>query len=360
MTGTHHSQGLTHKRVIIVGAGQAGLAMGYSLLSNGLKPQEDFVLIDSAHSGERTWKNRWHSLALFTTARYSALPGIPFPGEPHRYPRADEVSAYLAGYADQLGIRPIWGTRALSVASSTGSQSLTLRTSDGDFETRNVVAATGPFGVPKFPHFAGRTRVPGHNLHSSEYTHPKQIPPGRVLIIGSGNTGRQLAAELSYSHEVTLACGSPQPELPQRLLGRDVFAWLKHSGLLAAPVPAFVRARLRRREFIVGTPLSKLRDLGVHTVGRATASEEGVFYVENALPVTPTSVIWATGFDSGFAWLPPEIRRDRGVVQQRRGTTSMAGLFVLGMPWMRSRGSALLTGVGADASHIARLIKDRP
>lgn len=360
MTGTHYPRGLTHKRVIVVGAGQAGLAMGYSLLRNGLKPQKDFVIIDSAQRDERSWKNRWHSLTLFTSARYSALPGLPFPGDPDRYPRADEVATYLADYADQLGIRPIWGTRALAVAASTARPSLTLRTSDGDFETRNVVAATGPFGVPKFPPFAGRTRVPGHNLHSSEYTHPKQVPPGAVLIVGSGNSGRQLAAELSHSHEVTLACGSSQPELPQRFLGRDIFAWLKYSGLAAAPLPAFMRTSLSRREVVIGTSLGQLRDLGVHTVGRVTSGEEGVFYVEDALPVTPTSVIWATGFDSGFAWLPPEVRDDRGGVEQRRGATSVAGLFTLGMPWMRSRGSALLTGVGSDASHIAKLIRDRP
>lgn len=359
MTGTVIPHELAHKRVIVVGAGQAGLAMGYSLMRGGLKPQKDFVLIDSAPRDERSWNRRWHSLTLFTSARYSGLPGIPFPGDPERYPRADEVAAYLADYTDQLGIRPVWSTRALAVAASTGGQSLTLRTSDGDIETRNVVAATGAFGVPKFPQFAGRTRVPGLNLHSSEYTHPNQLPPGHVLIVGSGNTGRQLAAELSHSHEVTLACGSAQPELPQRLLGRDIFAWLKHCGLLGVPLPAFVRARLGRREVVIGTSLSKLRDLGVHTVGRVTAGEEGVFYVEDALPVTPISVIWATGFDSGFAWLPPEVRDHRGVVEQRRGVTSLAGLFALGMPWMRSRASALLTGVGSDASHIAKLIKGR-
>jgi len=360
MTQTSRSRGMTHKRVIVVGAGQAGLAMGYSLLRNGLRPQEDFVLIDSAHRDERSWRSRWRSLTLFTSARYSALPGIPFPGDPDRYPRADEVDTYLGGYADQLGIRPIWGTRALSVAVSTGSRSLTLRTSDGDFETRNVVAATGPFSTPQFPPFAERTRVPGHNLHSSEYTHPEQVPPGSVLIVGSGNTGRQLAAELCRSHDVTLACGSSQPELPQRLMGRDIFAWLKHSGLLAAPVPAFARADVSNRELVIGTSLKQLHDLGVHTVGRVIGAEEGVFQIEHGPSVSPVSVIWATGFDPGAAWLPSEIRGKRGVVEQRRGTTSIAGLFVLGMPWMRSRGSALLTGVGADASHLARIIKDRP
>ncbi|MDP3207637.1 MAG: NAD(P)-binding domain-containing protein [Rhodoglobus sp.] len=346
--------------MIIVGAGQAGLAMGHSLLQKGFRPQEDFVLIDAATQDDLAWTRRWHSLTLFTSAHYSALPGMAFPGDANRYPRADEVAEYLRDYADQMGLRPAWGTRALAVTPTAGSRSLTLRTSDGDFETRNVVAATGPFSLPCLPSFAGGTVVPGINIHSSQYTHPKQIPQGTVLIVGAGNTGRQLARELSFSHDVTLASGSTQPELPQRLFGRDVFAWLSRTGLLSFPVPAPVRGSLVRGEVVIGNPLPELRTLGVRTVGRVTNSSEGVFYTADSLPVTPDSVIWATGFEPGFDWLPGDIRNSDGHVVHRRGATRMAGLFVLGMPWMRSRGSALITGVGNDASHIARLIRDRP
>ena len=357
---TRNPPSLSHKRVIIVGAGQAGLAMGYSLMQKGLRPQEDFVLIDAAARDHVAWTSRWHSLTLFTSAQYSALSGMAFPGDPNRYPRADEVAEYLRDYADQMGLRPVWGVRALAVTPSAGSRSLTLRTSDGDFDTRNVVAATGPFSVPRLPPWAGGTVVPGINIHSSQYTHPKQIPPGTVLIVGAGNTGRQLARELSFSHDVTLASGSTQPPLPQRLFGRDVFAWLTRTGLLSFPVPPPVRGSLARREVVIGNPLPELRTLGVSAVGRVTSSSEGVFHIEDSSPVTPDSVIWATGFEPGFDWLPGDTRTSDGHVIQRRGATRMAGLFVLGLPWMRSRGSALITGVSSDASHIARLIRDRP
>ncbi len=357
---THDASSLTHKRVIIVGAGQAGLAMGYALLRRGLEPQKDFVLIDSSQRDARTWKSRWHSLTLFTSARYSSLPGVQFPGDPQRYPRADEVATYLEDYADQLGFRPIWGTRALGVSSTPGSQSLTLHTSDGDFETRNVVAATGAFGLPRLPAFAKGTAVPGLNIHSSEYTHPNQVPPGKVLIVGAGNTGRQLARELSHSHDVTLACGSPVRELPQRFLGLDLFAWLTRSGLLSLPLPARLRSALAPREVAIGNSLEDLRGLGIRTVGRVTGSDGGRFQMNGGSAVVPDSVIWATGFESGFGWLPNDVRGPDTRVHQRRGATTISGLYVIGMPWMRSRGSALIAGVGSDASHIAKLIEDRP
>ena len=193
------------KRVIVVGAGQAGLAMGHALARTGLKPQVDFMIVDASAAGDRAWIRRWHSLRLFTPARHSSLPGIPFPGPRSHYPRTDEVADYLDNYAAQLGLLPMWNTRVHGVQVDPHGHRLTLITNVGEVEARNVVAATGPFAEPRFPEFAGRVRVPGRNLHSDDYTHPKQLPDGSVLIVGAGNTGRQIARELSSSHQVTLA-----------------------------------------------------------------------------------------------------------------------------------------------------------
>lgn len=193
------------KRVIVVGAGQAGLAMGHALARTGLKPQADFMIVDASAAGDRAWIRRWHSLRLFTPARHSSLPGIPFPGPRSHYPRTDEVADYLENYAAQLGLLPMWNTRVHGVQVDPHGHRLTLITNVGEVEARNVVAATGPFAEPRFPEFAGRVRVPGRNLHSDDYTHPKQLPDGSVLIVGAGNTGRQIARELSSSHQVTLA-----------------------------------------------------------------------------------------------------------------------------------------------------------
>ncbi len=349
-----------HKRAIIVGAGQAGLAMGYALLRCGLEPQKDFVIIDAAAPDSRSWKSRWESMTLLTPARYCSLPGIPFPGDPARRPRADEVAHYLEDYAAQLGLRPVWGTRAHAAEPMEDNHRLKIRTSDGDFETRNVIAATGAYAIPRAPASLGCRTVAGVNIHSSRYTHPKQIPPGRVLIVGSGNTGRQLARELSRTHEVTLATGTPRTALPRQFLGVDVFEWLTRTGVLALPAPGPARRRLTNREPVIGDTLQELTQLGVEVTGRLSGFTDDTFYVRNGTPVRPDSVIWATGYKPGFEWLPRSVQGSNGEVIQKRGETSIPGLYVLGVPQMRTRRSALISGVGSDALRIARLIRNRP
>ena len=348
------------KRVIVVGAGQAGLAMGRALARTGLKPQVDFMIVDASVEGARAWNRRWHSLRLFTPARHSSLPGLPFPGSASRYPRTDEVAGYLDDYANQLGLAPMWGTRVHGVQRNPHGHGLTLTTNVGEIATRNVVAATGPFAEPRFPRFAGQVSVPGQNLHSDSYTHPKQLPDGSVLIVGAGNTGRQLARELAASHDVTLAVGSRQRELPQRFLGADIFSWLKATGVLRIPAPSAIGRRLARREVVIGQSLDELRALGVKMVPRLVDATGSTFHFEDGRSLAAQSVLWATGYEPGFNWLPDQVRSPSGGIVQTRGETSVPGLYVLGLPWMHTRSSALLTGVGHDATRIARLIGRRP
>lgn len=353
-------EGLQRQQVIVVGAGQAGLAMGYALARTGLKPQVDFTILDADVSGERAWNRRWHSLRLFTPARHSSLPGIPFPGSGSRYPRTDEVAGYLDDYANRLGLVPTWGIRVHGVRLDPHAPGLTLVTNMGEVATGNVVAATGPFAEPRFPDFASRLRVPGQNLHSDSYTHPKQLPDGSVLIVGAGNTGRQLARELSGSHEVTLAVGDSQRELPQRFLGVDIFSWMTTSGILRIPAHSSIGRRLARREVVIGQSLQELRTLGVRVVPRLVDAAGSTFHVEDGSRLTVQSVLWATGYRPGFGWLPDQVRSPDGGIAQTRGKTSVPGLYVLGLPWMHTRSSALLTGVGRDAARIAQMIARRP
>lgn len=353
-------EALRLKRVIIVGAGQAGLAMGHALARSGLKPQVDFTIIDADPTADRSWNRRSHSLRLFTPARHSSLPGVPFPGSPARYPRTDEVADYLENYANQFGLTPKWGIRAHAVQADPHGHGLTLFTNLGEVTTRNVVAATGPFAEPKLPGFAARVRVDGEDLHSHSYMHPKQLPEGSVLIIGAGNTGRQLARELASSHEVTLAGGIPQPELPQRLLGIDIFSWMSATGVLRIPARSALGRRLSRREVVIGESLEALRSIGVRLKPRVVEATGSTFYHEDGDTTVAHSVLWATGYRPGFGWLPEETRDGDGAVAQHRGETSILGLYVLGLPWMHTRSSALLGGVGRDAARIARMIGRRP
>ncbi|WP_324653719.1 NAD(P)/FAD-dependent oxidoreductase [Georgenia sp. H159] len=351
---------LQSQRVIVVGAGQAGLAMGHALIRTGLRPQVDFTILDADVMGERAWDRRWHSLRLFTPAKHASLPGMPFPGSGARYPRTDEVADYLEDYANQLGLAPRWGTRVHGLRLDPHRHELTLVTNIGEIATRNVVAATGPFTEPRFPEFASRVRVSGQNLHSDSYTHPKQLPDGSVLIIGAGNTGRQLARELAGSHEVTLAVGVPQRELPQRFLGVDIFSWMTATGILRVPARSPVGLRLSHREVVIGQSLHELRALGVRIVPRLLDAAGSTFHSQDGTSLTAQSVLWATGYRPGFGWLPGQVRDSNGVVVQTRGTTCVPGLYVLGLPWMHTRSSALLTGVGRDAARIARTIGRQP
>lgn len=347
-------------RVVIVGAGQAGLAMGYALAHNGLEPQRDFVIIDAAQPGHLAWDRRWDSLRLFTTARSSALPGVRFPGEQNRYPTASEVSSYLDGYAQQLGLRPRWGVSALEVSEADHGHGLRLVTSDGAVETRNVVAATGPFSHPRYPELAHEVVVAGVNIHSDDYRRPDQVPAGTVMIVGAGNTGMQLAHELSDTHEVILAAGAERRALPQSVLGIDTLDLLRAAGAMSVPVTTSLGRRLSRSEPVVGQSIAELEARGVRVVERLAAARGNRFATGTGRSFDVDSVIWATGYDPGASWLPPAVRGPGGAVLQRRGVTSIAGLYTLGLPWMHTRGSALLGGVGRDAAYLARLIAKRP
>lgn len=349
-------------RTVIVGAGQAGLAMAYALMQHGQKPQEDFRLIDADEPGALAWKRRWHSLTLFTPAWYSSLRGLQLPGDPDRHPRADEIADYLDDYRDAMGIAPSWRVRARSVTPDEHGHGLVLATNAGEIWTRNVVAATGPFSQPRRPDFAASVSVPGVVLHSDDYTHPNQLPRGSVLIVGAGNTGIQIARELSDSHEVSISAGSPQRRLPQSLLGVDVFRWLKLSGLLNVQTTSWLGRRMSAHDTIIGAGLGELGDHSVRILPRAVDWRNGAIHFEDTTQMRPDSILWATGYRPGFDWLPTEVRTAdtaSGIIQ-RAGATPVRGLYALGAPWLRSRGSALIGGVSADAARIARKIASAP
>ncbi|MBS1674675.1 MAG: NAD(P)-binding domain-containing protein, partial [Actinobacteria bacterium] len=188
-------------RVIIVGAGQSGLAVASALCVAGLVPQKDFTVIDANAGAQRSWGSRWHSMELLSPARDSVITDRPLAGDPMRHPRADELAAYLDAIEASLGVTTMWGISATSVQHE--DTSLVLGTTDGQFRAENVVCATGAAHVPWVPRWASVLAVPGAALHSADYSFPLQIPAGEVLIIGDGHSGMQLAQELLHSHTVT-------------------------------------------------------------------------------------------------------------------------------------------------------------
>jgi putative flavoprotein involved in K+ transport len=250
--------------VVVIGAGQAGLALGYHLARQGRR----FVILDRGEAIGSAWRSRWDSLTLFTSRRYDALPGLPFPGDPDGYPTRDEVISYLDRYG---------ATFELPIELKSAARSLTRRDAgfvvelgDRRVEADQVVVATGPFQEPFVPPIAEGLTPEVVHFHSTAYRSPTAIPEGRVLVVGGGNTGYQIAEELAGSHEVHLSIGSRQTPLPQRILGRDLFWYLDKTGLIRKTTASRIGRRLQQKEdTLIGSSPRGLRRLGVELHGRA-------------------------------------------------------------------------------------------
>jgi putative flavoprotein involved in K+ transport len=193
-------------------------------------------------------------------------------------------------------------------------------------------------------------------MHSTGYRNPLDLPLGRVLVAGGGNTGYQLADELAGSREVHLAVGARQMPLPQRLLGRDAFWWLTKTGLINKSIETKIGQRASVNETLLGSSPRKAKRRGVCLHGRATSAAGRIVTFEDGGALEVDAVIWATGFRSDYGWIGLAITNADGSVRHTRGVTDVPGLYMLGMQWQWTRGSALLGFVKDDAAFIAERI----
>lgn len=337
--------------VIVIGGGQAGLAMGYHLSTSGI----DYVILDAAPRVGGAWRSRWDSLTLFTPARYSALPGMAFPGEPERYPGKDEVAAYLEAYAARFRLPVRTGERVCTLRP--GCEGWVAETPVERYEAPQVVVATGPFHRPVVPALGSDLPAEVVQLHSASYRNPAQLPPGDVLVVGAGNSGVQIAEELSRTHRVHLAAGAQMPRFPQRVLGRSIFWWLEKAGLMDVSIESLPGRRMSRIDPLIGkSPRMLRRSHGVRLTGRVVGVHGDVVLTEDGQQLRPASVVWATGFRPDFGWIEAPVLGADGTPLHRRGVTAASGLYFLGLSWMHTRGSALLGWVGRDAAYLAERI----
>jgi putative flavoprotein involved in K+ transport len=336
------------REVIVIGGGQAGLAIGHYLAAQ----DRDFVILEAASEPAATWRERWDSLVLFTSVRNDSLPGRPFPGDPDHYPTRDEVVAYLEAFAGSLPVELDSHVTAVRQA----EDGFVVEVGDRSYEADQVVIATGPFQVPFVPAIATRLGPGVSQLHSTEYRNPDSLPPGRVLVVGGGNTGFQIAEELSASREVHLAIGSRQTPLPQRILGRDLFRYLEKLGLMRTSIETRLGSRLQHRDVLIGSSPRSIRRRGVRVHPRAVDASGSEVTFKDGERLSVDGVIWATGFRVDHSWLHVPVLDQTGRAQHRRGVTSTPGLYFLGLQWQYTRGSALLGWVKDDARHIAEQI----
>jgi putative flavoprotein involved in K+ transport len=342
---------IQQREVVVIGGGQAGLATGHLLAQQGRR----FTILEAAGEPAAAWRTRWDSLKLFTPVRYDSLPGLTFPGDPDSYPGRDDVVAYLTDYAQRFELPVEFDSRVLSVRPGEGGFLVDL--ADRTYEADQVVVATGPFQVPFTPVISADLGTEVTQLHSGDYRSPGDLPPGAALIVGGGNTGFQIAAELTQSREVHLAVGARQTPLPQRILGRDLFRYLEVTRLMNKTVTSRTGQRMKDKETLIGSSPRRARRQGIKMRPRAAGAHGSTVTFADGAEVTVDAVVWATGFrlDHSFVELP--VFDARGQLEHRRGVTELPGLYFLGLPWQHTRGSALLGWVKDDAEFIAQRIE---
>jgi putative flavoprotein involved in K+ transport len=334
--------------VVVVGGSQAGLAIAWHLRRQGLR----FVVLEASPEIGHTWRSRWDSLKLFTPAQYDALPGMAFPAPADTYPTKEPVADYLRDYAKAFDLPVHLNARVTSLIRTDGG--FEVRTADQTYRARQVVVATGPFQVPFVPPQAAKLDPSVTQVHSADYRNPQALSDGRVLVVGGGNSGFQIAEELAATRQVDLSIATRYPMLPQRLGGRDLFWWLTRLGLLRVTVTSRPGRRMSRRDFVIGTNRRRLEGKGVRFRPRLVDAEgRTVRFADHSLLEDVGVVVWATGYRPDYGWIHiPGVVRE-GHVVHRRGVTEVPGLYFLGLSWQHTRGSALLGFVNDDAAYLA-------
>ena len=344
-----------HVDTVVIGAGQAGLSAGHHLAARDV----DFIILDAGERVGDNWRRRWDSLRLFTPARYSSLPGMPFPAPPAHLADKDEVADYLERYAERFDLPVRLGTWVERLAWN--GDRYVLTTNVGRIEAHNVIVATGPFQRPRIPEVSTRLSGEIHQVHSSGYLNPLALPDGPVLGVGAGHSGAQIALELSTHRPVWLA-GRNTGHLPRRLLGRDIFDWIwpvLSRVTVDSRLGRRVASRMNGGDALIGIPERSLADAGVVRVGRITTERDGL-PVADGVALEPRVIVWCTGFEADYGWIDLPILDDAGRLKHRRGAvTGAPGLYFLGLRMLHRMNSSLIGGVGADAEFVAEQVGQR-
>jgi putative flavoprotein involved in K+ transport len=343
-----------HLEVAVIGGGQAGLAIGYYLRQQGCR----FVILERASELAPAWRERWDSLTLFTPRRYSALPGLPFPGDPDGYPTRDEVIAYLERYAETFQL-PIELDSDVNQLDHGDDGRFRLAVGGRTINSGQVVVAAGPFQTPYVPKLSEKLAADLFQTHAVGYRKPGDVPTGTALVVGGGNTGFQIAKELSATHKIVLSIGSKQKPLPQRVLGRDIFWWLTKTRLLNKTVESRLGRKLRTRDTLIGSsPREMTKNYGVGLKPRLLDAEGRRVRFEDGSELEVDAVIWAAGYRPDYSWIKLPILGENGRLRHSRGVTDVPGLYFLGLTWQHTRGSALIGFIKDDAEFVAEKITE--
>ncbi len=350
---------------IVIGGGQAGLSMSYHLRELG----EEHVVLDASPRIGDAWRNRWDSLHLFTPARYDGLDGMRFPGDPADWPTKDAMADYLEHYAEsfRLPVRSAMRVDELTRRRHGDREVFVVRCGDETFTARSVVVAMSNYQVPRIPRFAAELCPDVRQLHAGEYRGPSQLLPGRVLLVGAGNSAAEIASELASTHPVTMA-GPSTGETPgsfDSFIGRHVVVHILNGMVFnhVLSVDTRVGRKARPKVMTKGVPLIRVKSkdlarLGVERTARVAGVDGGRPVLDDGTVVDAQNVVWCTGFAPGLDWIRMPILDDRGEPRHERGVASdVPDLYFVGLHFLTSLSSAMVHGVGRDAERIAGLVK---
>lgn len=343
--------------VVVIGAGQAGLSVGHHLKRKGV----DHVILEAASRIGDVWRKRWDSLRLFTPAKFDGLDGYRFPADKDTFPTKDQMAEYLERYAAYMDLPVRTSARVDRLCKVDGR--FHMETTRGAYQADQVVVAAASYQKPRVPAFARELGTDVVQLHSHEYRNPAQLPGGAVLLVGAGNSGAEIAMDLAQTHNVFLS-GRDVGHIPfniegfagRKLLVRLVIRGLFHRILtLKTPMGRKFKSKMHGHGMpLVRTRPGQLERAGVRRIGRIAGVRGGRPFSAEGVEVACSSVIWCTGFHSGFDWIELPVLDEHGAPRHRFGKASdMDGLYFAGLPYQYAVSSTLVSGVGRDARRIA-------
>jgi len=349
--------------VIVIGAGQAGLSVGYFLKKNNI----DFLILDANERVGDSWRNRWDTLRLFTPARFNGLAGMPFPSDPNYFPTKDEMGDYLEEYAQHFKLPVRNNIKVDGLSREENKYCVTA--GDQQFEADHVVIAMSNYQIPKIPAFAKDMNPGIVQMHSFDYRDITQLQEGSVLVVGAGNSGSELALEAARNDRDVWLAGRDTGHIPFDIEGtlaklimvRFVIRFLFHR-ILTTDTP--IGKKVRPKVISHGGPLirNKPKDFveyGIKRIPKIVAVKNGLPVDENDEVIDVKNIIWCTGFYPAFSWIDIPIFKDKEPNQERGVVKNEPGLYFVGMHFLYSLSSAMIHGAERDAEHVVSTIASR-
>ena len=350
-------------KVVVIGAGQAGLSVGYFLKKNKIP----FVILDAGKRVGDSWRKRWDSLHLFTPAKFDGLAGMPFPAPPNSFPTKDEMADYLENYAKHFDLPVRTGIKVDGLSKE--GESYCITAGDKHFQAEHVVIAMSNYQIPKIPQFASELNPDIVQIHSFDYRNPSQIQEGEVLVVGAGNSGSELALEAAKNNHDVWLSGRDTGHLPfdiestiaKTILIRLVIRFIFHR-ILSTSTP--IGRKIRPKLTSMGGPLIRNKPkqfvaAGIKRVPKVIGVQNELPLLENNEVVDVKNVVWCTGFHPSFSWIDIPIFKNREPMHERGIVSKEPGLYFTGLHFLYSLSSAMIHGTARDAEYVVKEIVTR-